>query len=140
MFDELQGNDVFSMTDALESLSELEHNTSDAILAQRSSERIEIQTRLILQPGNSSDRHRFSIEGVTADISNGGCMVLTPRPIVVGDLFWMTFDESQVHIGSLFARCLRCRFVREDAFETGFRFMQNVDLSSAIQLNHHPLV
>ena len=140
MFDEIQGDDVFGMSGALEALAELECNTSDAILAQRSSERIEIQTKVLVQPGNVSERHRYTIEGVTADISNGGCMVLLPRPIMVGDLFWITFDDQHVHIGSLFSRCLRCRFVREDAFETGFRFLQDVDVAAAIRMDQHSLV
>ena len=140
MFDEIQGDEIFGMSGALEALAELERNTSDAILAQRSSERIEIQTKVLIQPGNVSERHYFTIEGVTADISNGGCMLLLSGPIMVGDLFWITFDDEQIHIGSLIVRCLRCRLVREDAFETGIRFLQDVDVAGAVRLDHHSLV
>ena len=132
MFDDVNTDSLFGMSDALEALSELENNTSEAIVAQRSSERLEIQTKVIIRNGNASQRHVFAIEAVTADVSNGGCMVLMPRPIMAGDLFWMSFDDSQVRIGSLLARCMRCRMVREDAFEAGFRFMNDVDLSSAV--------
>ena len=132
MFDQMQDDDVFSMSDAFEALSELENNTSRAILVQRSSERIEIQAKVLIQPGNASQRHQATIEGITADVSNGGCMILLPRPILVGDMFWLTFDKASFRIGSLMSRCLRCRMVREDAYESGFRFMNEIDLSNSL--------
>ena len=132
MFDESRDQDFFGMSDALQALSELERNTDAAILAQRSSERIDIQARIFVRPANASQRHQFTIEGVTADVSNGGCMALFSRPIMVGDMFWITFDDERLRLGSLFARCLRCRMVREDAYETGFRFLNDVDLASAL--------
>lgn len=130
--EDLRTDDWFGVADALEALAALETNTNAAILAQRASQRLEIQTKLIVRPGNASQRHEYSIPGVTADISSGGCMVLLPRPIMTGDLFWLAFDDSVLRIGSLLARCLRCRLVREDAFEIGFRFLNDVDLQAAI--------
>lgn len=130
--EDLRTEDWFGVADALDALAALETNTNAAILAQRSSQRLEIQTKLVVRPGNASQRHEFSIPGVTADISAGGCMVLLPRPIMTGDIFWLTFDDSILRLGSLLARCLRCRLVREDAFEVGFRFLNDVDLQAAI--------
>jgi hypothetical protein len=130
--DDLRTDDWFGVTDALDALAALESNTNAAILAQRASQRLEIQTKLLVRPGNASQRHEFGIPGVTADISSGGCMVLLPRPIMTGDIFWLSFDDSVLRLGSLLARCLRCRLVREDAFEVGFRFLNDVDLHAAI--------
>ncbi len=132
MFDESHDEDLFGASDALEALAELEQNTNHAILAQRATERIDICVKIHVQPANASERHRFGAEGVTADISNGGCMVLTSRPLIPGDLYWITFDSEQTRIGSLFARCLRSRFVREDAFEAGMRFLNEIDVASSI--------
>ena len=63
----------------MDALSELEQNTSKAITALRSSQRIDIRTKVWIQPGNSSLRSTFVMEGLTADISIGGCIILTPR-------------------------------------------------------------
>ena len=125
-------DDLFEMSGALAALGELERNTDQAILAQRSSERLEIQCRVWVRPGNLSERNRFTIEGMTGDLSNGGCQVLLPQPIYPGDIFWLEFDEKLVRIGPSLARCLRCRLIREDAMEVGFRFFQDVDLSNAL--------
>lgn len=132
MFDDLQQDDLFSAMDALEALKELEQNTSQAIIAARASERIEIRTSVVISPGNSSDRHRYEVEGMTADISDGGVMVLTARPILPGDIYWVTFTEESLRLDSLFARCLRCRMVQEGAFESGFRFLQPISLQSVL--------
>ena len=87
----------------------------------------------MVRPGNASERFRFSIEGLTGDISNGGCQVLLARPILPGDIYWLSFTGTDVTIGSLLVRCTRCRMVQEDAFESGFRFFHDIDLGNALQ-------
>lgn len=129
MFEELTEDGVIHMSEAMDALSELEKNTSQAITALRSSQRIDIRTRVWIQPGNSSARSSLVIEGLTADISNGGCMILTPRPLMVGDIFWMRFSDDEIRVSPLLVRCLRCRLVREDAFEVGIRFLNDIDLT-----------
>jgi len=137
VFDSHHDEDVFCISDAIESLGELQENTSQAILRQRSSERITLRTKVVVRPGNASDRFRFSVEGLTGDISNGGCQILLARPILPGDIYWLSFTEPQVTIGSLLARCMRCRMVQEEAFESGFRFFHDIDLANALQHEDH---
>lgn len=132
-------DDVFCISDAIQSLGELEDNTSQAILSQRASERIKVKTKVVVRPGNASDRYRFSIEGLTGDISNGGCQILLARPILPGDIYWLSFADTHVTLGSLLARCTRCRMVQEDAFESGFRFFHDIDLASALKDRDHQL-
>ena len=132
MFDEFATDDLLGISDALEALRDLESNSHQAFVAQRASERVEIHARLVVRPGNASQRYASSVEGVTADVSNGGCMALLSRPVMPGDFFFFLFDDSEIQLGSLAARCLRCRMVREDTFEVGFKFMSPVDIQSAI--------
>ena len=127
-----QQDELFELTDALSALGELEKNTDRAILAQRASERLDIKCKVVVQAANASDRSRLTIEGITADVSNGGCQVMISRPIFVGDYFVVSFPDGMLRIGSTLARCLRCRMVQEDAFEVGFRFEHDVDLQSAL--------
>ena len=132
MFEEFTTGEVFDMSDALVALRELEQNTSDSIIAQRSSERIDIQTAVVIRSGNASQRHRYEIHGVTGDISNGGMLVLLSQPLLPGDIFWVTFPDEEIRINALLARCLRCRMVQEEAFEAGFRFLHDIDLQRAM--------
>lgn len=133
MFGSNLGDDFSEVTDAIDALADLERNTSKLIAAQRSCERIDIQAKVIVRPANCGQRHTERFDGLTEDISNGGFMSLMARPITVGDFFWVTFDDEELKIGSTLAQCLRCRLIRDDAFEAGFRFPQPIDLTTAIK-------
>lgn len=117
--------------DAVEILSEIERSTPAEVLRQRAHDRLQIRAKIIVQPGNASQRTELKLQGVTSDISRGGCQALFPLPLRVGDIYRLTFDQSLIAIGPVLARCMRCRFVRDDAFEVGVAFLQNIELPEA---------
>ncbi len=119
--------------DAMESLADLERNVSDVVKRARSSSRVRIRSKVIAQPGKSGDRLKSKVQGITGDISAGGCQILFPIPLRVGDIYWLTFDKNDLEIDSVFGRCQRCRLIREDAYEAGFKFFTRIDLSSAVE-------
>lgn len=117
---------------ALDALTDLERNKSDSVKQARHSARVRLQAAVVVEPGNAGDRERFSVKGVTGDISSGGCQLLFPLPMRVGDFYLLTFEQSKLRLEPLLARCLRVRLVREDAYEAGFKFLQPVDMSDAL--------
>lgn len=121
-------------------LREMEANTSDELRRQRTHFRIAIKAGVILRPGNSRDLLSFKLKGVTGDISEGGCSALFPLPIHVGDVFRLEFDRQAIRLPVTFARCVRCRLVREDAFESGFAFFNPIavpeNLSESAEIIH----
>lgn len=133
MFD--ANDDFFELTDSLKALAELQSNTDSAVLAQRASERLEIRIRIEVRSANVSARRDFAVEGVTADISNGGCQVILGFPLMVGDYFSISFKEHPLELDNILCRCLRCRLIQDDAFEVGFRFEHNLDLQSHLSSN-----
>ena len=116
-----------------EFLAELERNTASEIRRQRSQERFEVKAKVVVRPGNTSDQALFAIQGMTGDISEQGCRVLLPRPLQVGDIYRLAFDESVFSLPLVFARCVRCRLVREDAYEIGYIFFSPLEMSSSIK-------
>ncbi len=140
MFDELGNNTGPSKTppddERFELLQELERNTSEAIRKARSSERIELRCSIVVELGNTSERHEMKVKGVTGNISSGGCQVLLPRPQRVGDVYRISFDPNVLNIPLTFARCLRSRLIREDAFESGFAFFKAVSLDDGLEKTH----
>jgi len=129
MFDSLDSTSgSFGKDEAFEMLQELEHNTSDEIRRQRAHFRLAIKTGVVLQPGNASERLSLKLKGVTGDISEGGCSALFPIPVKVGDIYRLEFDRKTLDLPLTFARCVRCRLVREDAFESGFTFFSSIVL------------
>lgn len=130
LHEQFPGDDL---SDALDSLRELEQNVSESLIRRRASERVQITTPITVRPGNASERHLLSIEGMTGDLSNGGCLVLLPQPILPGDVYWLDFVRGDLKaLGAAFARCIRCRFISEGKFEVGFRFFNNIDLTCAL--------
>ncbi len=115
--------------EALEAMTEIEQNTPQQIKRMRSSARIAVRAKVVAQPANSSQRNGFQTQGVLGDISRGGCQILFSDPILVGDIYRLSFDRSLLDLEPLFARCLRCRLVRENAFEAGFSFFHPIDLT-----------
>lgn len=110
-------------------LRELEQQTPEAIRRQRSSERASLKIGVAIRPANASQASEGVIDGVTGDISAGGCGLMTSGPLRVGDVYSLKFEKGEVDLPIVFARCLRCRLIREDAFESGFAFFTKVDLT-----------
>ena len=114
----------------LELLSEIEAQNPESVAQMRIHERVSLRTRVILRPGNASQVRDLKIQGMTGDLSEGGCRALFPVPVMVGDIFRLEFDLEWIEAPLVFGRCLRCRLVREDVFETGFKFFNPVDLTN----------
>ncbi len=120
--------DSVNEDEAFALLQELSGNTPDEIRRQRAHFRLTVKAPVILQPGNSSELLSLKVKGVTGDISEGGLKAVFPIPTRVGDIYRMQFDRATLDIPLTFARCVRCRLVREDAFEAGFRFFAPICL------------
>ena len=116
--------------EALEAIAEIEENTPQHVKKMRTHARISVRAKVLAQPGSSSRRNEFQTSGVLGDISRGGCLILFSAPLRVGDIYRLTFDRKMLDLEPMFARCLRCRLVREDAFESGFSFFHPVDLAA----------
>jgi c-di-GMP-binding flagellar brake protein YcgR len=114
--------------DAFAVLKDLENNTPDEIRRRRAHFRLSVKAAVILQSGNASQLMAFKVKGVTGDISQGGCSVLLPIPVAVGDIYRMQFDRKTLDLPLTFARCVRCRLVREDAYEAGLAFFAPIEL------------
>ena len=114
--------------EAFNLLQELEGSTTEEIRRQRAHFRLAIKAGVILQSGNASGLLDFKVKGVTGDVSEGGCSGLFPIPPRVGDIYRLQFDRQVLDLPLTFARCVRCRLVREDAFEAGFAFFRTICL------------
>ncbi len=128
MFEPDQHADAFDQNSAFDLLSELERNTPDEIRRQRAHTRLALKAQVIIRPGNASDLLKLKVRGVTGDVSEGGCRILSPVPLRVGDIYRLDFDRRMLDVPLAFARCLRCQLVREDAFEVGFAFFRPLPL------------
>jgi hypothetical protein len=112
-------------------LEEIERQGAGKVALERIHERVAVRAKVILRPGNASQARELKLQGVTGDLSQGGCRALFPVPVLVGDIYRLEFDIAWLESPIIFARCLRCRMVREDVFETGFEFFNAIPLDPA---------
>ena len=126
-----QNSEKLKLTDeqvGFDILQDLERQTSDQIRQQRSHERQAVKAKVVLQSANSSELLSYKVQGVTGDLSSGGCRAMFPIPINVGDVYRLQLDREQVDLPLIFARCMRCQLIREDTFEAGFSFFSPIQL------------
>jgi hypothetical protein len=132
MFDSDLSQDQLRQDLDPELLQSLERQKGEEVSKARMHARVEAKLKVIVRPGNSSEVMLFKLQGITADLSRGGCRLILPLPVSVGDVFRIEFESADHRIPLAFARCLRCRLVREDAFEAGFSFFTPIDLPASL--------
>ena len=114
-------------------LKDLERQNVDAVNKLRAHERIDKKVRVVIQRGDSSRAAEPRIQANTSDISSGGCGLIASAPLGVGDVYRLAFDPIHLDIPAVFARCVRCRMLREDSFEAAFAFFAPISLVSTKQ-------
>ena len=129
MFDDLESNDAsVGEEQAFDLLQELETNTPDRVRQQRAHALVTIKAHVTLRPGNASQLMDFKVQGVTGDISEGGLRALFPMPLYAGDIYRLEFDQAELSLPLIFAQCVRCRMLRDGAYECGFRFFTPISV------------
>jgi len=84
-----------------------------------------VQAAVNLRPGNSSERNQFLIAGQVCNVSTTGFAATLQEPPTVGNIYHVTFgfEKGRKEL-SIMARCVRCQFLGEDSFESGFAFFK----------------
>ena len=125
--------DSLGVEQSIDLVKELESQSIEKIRSLRAHERFNARVHVVLQPGNSSALTELTVQGTTGDVSRGGFGGIFPVPVQVGDVYRVTFVHEQLRVPLVFARCLCCRLVREDAFEAGFKFFNPITLPDAVK-------
>ena len=134
---DIQPNDK-STASALDVMADMDNNRTTDVRTKRSHTRMSVKAKAQVFAANSSEREKAPVVGVCNDISAHGCRIMTMQPLRVGDMYWIKFDRQAVNLDPTFVRCVRSRFLREDAFESGFAFFTPVHLSAAASEDTDP--
>ncbi|MEO1128941.1 MAG: hypothetical protein AAFX05_04435, partial [Planctomycetota bacterium] len=57
----------------------------------------------------------------------------------IGDIYLVSLDRTKLDLTPIFVRCLRCRLVRDDAFEAGLKFFNTIDLPVEAAAEQQPV-
>jgi len=112
----------------LDLLEELESQKQSHTERMRIHERVSIRSKVVLQPANTVEALRTRVQGLTCDLSTGGCRAVFPVGIMVGDVFRLQIELESQELPIVFARCLRCRMINDTAFEAAFTFFSRIEI------------
>lgn len=121
-------------------LKDLERQSIEEIQKLRAYERMDARVDISVRPGNASDYAVATIKATTNDISAGGCAMVSPVPVGVGDIYRLEFDRAKVDVPIVYARCVRCRLLRETAYEVAMAFFTPISLSDSKQESKQSLL
>ena len=86
--------------------------------------RVRTSMSVSVKPANASDRHQTPIEGRCRDLSDTGCGLFSDFAPRVGDCYLLEFAYPEsLEPRSVYGRCVRCHWLGESAFESGFAFL-----------------
>jgi hypothetical protein len=110
-------------------LQELEAQGRDQLRRLRKHERMHFRTLVTLRPEHAEAAPTLKVQGITGDLSRGGCRAIFPAPIGVGESYRLAFACEPPGLPEVTAQCVRCRMMTDRLFETGFRFTAEIDLT-----------
>ena len=115
-------------TPSISFLEELEMNSEVEIRGIRENASVRVKAAVTVRPANLAERDTRAIDGVTGDLQRSGVTCMLTLPVLVGDLFHLSFDRESLDMAPSIVVCDRSAMLGDDAFETHFRFLQDVDL------------
>jgi hypothetical protein len=114
----------------LDLLQKIENLALEQVCKLRMHERVEARVPVRLDAANRDDSVP-SVKGVTQDLSPGGCRAIMRAAPHVGDIFRLEIELEKDAGQTLYARCLRCALLRDDAFDVAFQFLSELALPEA---------
>jgi hypothetical protein len=81
-----------------------------------------------IRPGNIAERADRYLAGNTTEIRRHGMVCLTSQPVMVGNVFNVTFERSALAPSSTLAMCDRCTMLGDTSFELRFQFVAAIDV------------
>ena len=113
---------------AQELVDELHDSKPTDVLQLRDRAAVHISTDVVVRPANIADRDACVVSGKSRELQRqGGCFVLD-RPLEVGSLFHVTFEDDTLGLGAALAICDRCSMLSETVFESHLRFYDELDM------------
>lgn len=128
-----QFDQSFPELEPLQRTAPAESPIEEAYKAMRTSRRHEINSRVTILPADSSRSGEKAWEGMTVDVSNGGCQILGSSPLPCGDYFSIHFVTAEIDLPPQLSRCLRVRLIDDSTFEIGLRFEHPVQIDAAVR-------
>ncbi len=113
-----------------ELLDDLEIRCATGVGAARHVSSSRRRMAIAIRPGNVHERGSANpaIAGESTEFRRQGLTLRTARPLMVGDIFHLTFDAPDYDVAPVLAMCERCSMLGTDSFEVRFLLVREPDL------------
>ncbi len=113
-------------------LGDLELNTPEEIRRLSKSSRMSLRMTIEARLAGASHLGEDRVLGRSEEISKKRVLGVYPRPLRVGDIYQIRFDEEQLKHAPVLGVCSKCRLINEESFEALIQLYTPVDLSSCV--------
>lgn len=111
-----------------ELLDDIEMRCSADLTAARDMATVRRKVAVEVRPGNSSQRTTDVVTGDTTELRSRSITALTSTPVMVGDVFHLTFDRTALDVTPALSVCDRCTMLGDSSFEVRFKFFSEIAL------------
>ncbi|MCR9245971.1 MAG: hypothetical protein NXI31_13140 [bacterium] len=111
-----------------ELLDDIEMRCSADLTAARDMATVRCKVAVEVRPGNSSLRTTNVVNGDTTELRSQSVTALTSAPLMVGDVYHLTFDRNSLDVAPALSVCDRCTMLGDSSFEVRFKFFSELAL------------
>ncbi|MEM7203831.1 MAG: hypothetical protein AAF628_26445 [Planctomycetota bacterium] len=115
-------------TSDLELVEELELNTVEEIADARKHDTLQLKVPTTLDAGNASQRGD-ELRGTSQEVSSAGMTGTFGRPVLVGDIYWLSFDRAELDVAPTYALCRQCKLLDSGQFQAELTFFHKIEIT-----------
>lgn len=119
-----------------ELLDDVELRVRSDVSRARSLTSQRLKVAVTIRPANAVDRGTTMGIAQTTELRRQGMTCMHKQPIMVGSVFHLAFERSELAVGPTLAVCDRCSMLADSSFELRFQFVQEIDLPMS-PTGHH---
>ena len=128
MHDDSLGTMSLSESKAYELLEELELTSPTTVRKVREKVTVPVDAAIEVRPADIIRRPTVLIEGSARKLATLGVSAICDRPVEVGSVYYLTFDQAALDLAPILGVCDKCVMLEPTVFGVHFQFPHAIEL------------
>jgi hypothetical protein len=124
-------DDAFTASNQQDLLDDLDMRCLTNVASIREAAATHTQARVEVRAGNACDREGVLSVLKSSEVNATTMTGIATKPVMVGSVFHLQFDQRILDIPPTLAICYRCTMLSDASFERRMRFTQPVEICSS---------
>ncbi|MFT7534829.1 MAG: hypothetical protein ACI85K_000779 [Hyphomicrobiaceae bacterium] len=124
-------DDAFTASNQQDLLDDLDMRCLTNVASIREAAATHTQARVEVRAGNACDREGVLSVLKSSEVNATTMTGIATKPVMVGSVFHLQFDQRILDIPPTLAICYRCTMLSDASFELRMRFTQPVEICSS---------